>query len=178
MPLFADQLETCRDIAKRWVIPGSRFCHACRLGRRYRLICGAGIGTRVRGLPIGVNFKGAGVGRPLTGEGARPRAPQRRAKLTDVFRSLDRQTLSASRTIPRPRDGDAIPHSALGPSAAGRLPNDGWPFCGYADLSFHTRVDGSLQEVALEKQEDNQDRQHYQRSIGKQSAPLNRVRSH
>ena len=33
--------------------------------------------------------KGAGVGRPLTREGARPRAPQRRAKLTDVFRSLD-----------------------------------------------------------------------------------------
>jgi hypothetical protein len=112
MPLFADQLETCRDIAKRWVIPGSRFCHACRLGRRYRLICGAGIGTRVRGLPIGVNFKGAGVGRPLTGEGARPRAPQRRAKLTDVFRPLDRQTRSASGTIPRPRDGDAIPPSA------------------------------------------------------------------
>jgi len=112
MPLFADQLETCRDIAKRWVIPGSRFCHACRLGRRYRLICGAGIGTRVRGLPIGVNFKGAGVGRPLTGEGARPRAPQRRAKLTDVFRPLDRQTRSASGTIPRPRDGDVIPLSA------------------------------------------------------------------
>jgi hypothetical protein len=41
-----------------------------------------------------------------------PRAPQRRAKLTDVFRSRDRQTRSASGTIPRPRDGDAIPPSA------------------------------------------------------------------
>ena len=41
-----------------------------------------------------------------------PRAPQRRAQLADVFRSLDRQTRSASRTIPRPRDGDAIPLSA------------------------------------------------------------------
>src|ERR1700733_9683542 len=51
-------------------------------------------------------------------------------------------------------------------------------FCGYSDLSFHTRVDRSLQEVALEKQEDDQDWQHYQRGICKQSAPLNRVRSH
>ena len=56
--------------------------------------------------------KGAGVGRPLNREGARPRAPQRRAKLTELFRSRDRQTRSASGTIRQLPDGDAIPPSA------------------------------------------------------------------
>jgi hypothetical protein len=43
-------------------------------------------------------------------------------------------------------------------------------------LPFHTRVYRSLQEVALKKQEDDQNRQHHQRGVGEQSSPFDRVR--
>ena len=42
-------------------------------------------------------------------EGARPRAPGKRARPTDVFLLLGRITRAAPRTVPRPRDGDTIP---------------------------------------------------------------------
>jgi hypothetical protein len=45
-------------------------------------------------------------------------------------------------------------------------------------LPFHACVDRSLQEVALKKQEDGQNRQHHQRGVREQGAPFNRVRSH
>ena len=85
-----------------------------------------GRSVAVRRLPIGVNLRAQALAGPDR-EGARPRAPQRHAQLTDVFRSLDRQTRSASRTIPRPRDGDAIPPSALGPAAARSVRSKGMP---------------------------------------------------
>jgi hypothetical protein len=96
-----------------------------------------GRSVAVRRLPIGVNLRAQALAGPDR-EGARPRAPQRRAQLTDVlrqsaayscptFRSLDRQTRSASRTIPRPRDGDAIPPSAPGSAAARSVRSKGMP---------------------------------------------------
>jgi hypothetical protein len=76
----------------------------------------------VRQVPMRVNLRARCWSAPDR-EGARPRALRRRAKLTDVFRSLDRQTRSASGTIRQLPDGDAIPPSAgSGTCLAAALP--------------------------------------------------------
>jgi hypothetical protein len=68
--------------------------------------------TFVRQVPMRVNIRAQVCWPAPDWEGARPRALRRRAKLTDVFRSLDRQTRSASGTIRQLPGGDAIPPSA------------------------------------------------------------------
>ncbi len=92
-----------------------------------------------------------------------PRAPQRRAKLTDVFRSRDRQTRSASGTIPRPRDGDAIPPSAgcVSRRTATRSPRTRGAIRG-------GRITPSLRAAGFEDEDENE-------APGEQPQPATRV---
>jgi hypothetical protein len=70
--------------------------------------------------PMRVNLRAlAGPDR----EGARPRAPQRRAKLTDVFGSLDRDKHARLREQSRGRGTGTRSLPALGPPATRRTPD-------------------------------------------------------